>query len=84
MIETKLTSIRLELKTLEKIEACAAKHRYWKRSAVINNILSAVFENFSEREIYDMMRTYNWTHNVVDCKFEITDVLRPKNTSRNG
>lgn len=77
MITKKLTSIRLDEDTLEKIEKFAKDRDYWKRSDVINNILRAVFENFDEKQIYDMVCIYRWNKNIVNAEFEITDVLKP-------
>lgn len=75
MERTKLTSIRLELDVCDKIEELAKQHDYWKKSSIINSLLAAVLFNFDSREIYDMLRTYNWNRNRVDCKFEITKDL---------
>lgn len=52
----KLISARIEPKTLDQIDAWLRLHRYWKRNTVINGILTAVFNTFSEKEIYDMVR----------------------------
>lgn len=52
----KLISARIEPKTLDQIDAWSAQYRYWKRNTVINGILTAVFNTFSEKEIYDMVR----------------------------
>lgn len=76
-MEKKLTSIRLDSDTLDKIEKLAAVHTYWKRSDIINNVLRAVFENFDDGAIYDMIRVYAWRKNVVKCDFEITNDLKP-------
>lgn len=76
-MEKKLTSIRLDSDTLKKVEKVTVKHRYWNRSDIINNVLRAVFENFDDDAIYDMIRYYAWQKNVVNCNFEITDELKP-------
>ena len=52
----KLISARIEPETLERIDAWLAQHRYWKRNTVINGVLTAVFNTFSKKEIYDMCR----------------------------
>lgn len=52
----KLISARIEPVTLEQIDEWLTLHRYWKRNAVINGVLTAVFNTFSEKEIYDMVR----------------------------
>lgn len=76
--EKKLTSIRFDVPVLEAAQKFTADHRYWKKSDVINSVLAAVFENFSESEIYDMVRTWSWRDKKVETKFEITDERRPK------
>ena len=77
-IEKKLTSIRFDVPVLEAAQKFTADHRYWKKSDVINAILAAVFENFGESEIYDMVRRWSWERKKVNAKFEITDEPRPK------
>lgn len=52
----KLISARIEPETLELIDKWLRHHIYWKRNAVINGVLTAVFNTFSEKEIYDMVR----------------------------
>lgn len=74
--EKKLTSIRLDADVLEEIERFLEKNRYWKRSDVINLVLRAVLENFSDWDILTMMRYWNWAQKKVDVKFEVTDFKR--------
>lgn len=77
MERTKLTSIRLETESLEKIDNFVKTRTYFKRSDVINNILAAVLQNFTEGEVYDMVCRYRWNRNVVNTKFEVTQELKP-------
>lgn len=56
MENKKLISTRLDPQTLEKIEKFQSRHTYWKRNTVISRVLDAVFDNFDERDIYDMVR----------------------------
>lgn len=77
MDNTKLISIRLEEKSFQKIEQLATAHYYWKRSGVINNLLSAVLENFSDEDIERMLHRYKWEKNVVVAKFEVTEEIKP-------
>ena len=51
--------------------------RYYKKSEVINNILTAVFENFTDEQIRDMISRYKWWKNKVETKFEPTQELKP-------
>ena len=76
MERTKLTSIRLEIDTLKEIEEIISGERWYKRSDVINNILAAVFRNFTKEEIRNMVYRYKWWQNVVDAKFEPTKELK--------
>ena len=67
----KLVSARIEPRTLENIEKFCKNHRYWKRNAVINGILTAVFDHFEDGDIYDMVRTWTVNKDQVDCKYKI-------------
>lgn len=82
MEERKLTSIRIPVDVLQKIDKIVAYHHYWKRSEVINGLLLAVVSNFNDEQIYNMVRRWNWQQNVVKAEFEITKELKtPKNHS---
>lgn len=54
----KLISARVDPATLAKIDQFLTRHTYWKRNTVIAGVLDAVFDNFTEAELYDMVR-YN-------------------------
>lgn len=84
MNETKLTSIRIPVDVLQKIEKIVKDHRYWKRSEVINNLLAAVVCNFNDGQIYDMLRSWDWRNNVVKAEFEITKELKAPKDRSNG
>ena len=77
MERTKLTSIRLENEIRDQVDKLAEKHIYWKRSAVINNLLKAVLKNFTDAQIYDMLCAHRWRRNIVKTDFTITDELGP-------
>lgn len=66
-----LVSCRIDPETLKKIEAINKKHHYWKRNTIINGILTAVVDNFTEQEIYDMIRYWRQGHDEVKANFEI-------------
>lgn len=66
-----LVSCRIDPETLEKIEALTKKHYYWKRNTVINRILTAVMDNFTGQQVYDMIRYWRQGHNEVKAEFEI-------------
>ena len=67
----KPVSTRLDPKTLEAIDKFVATRSYWKRNSVINQVLTAVFDNFTETEIYDMVRYRRRSNYTVEAKFEI-------------
>lgn len=81
---TKLTSIRLDEKVLQKIEEFVKDHRYWNRSNVINNILESVLSNFNPGEVYDMVRTSLYRGYEVDCHYEITEYRKKDGGKENG
>lgn len=62
MENKKLISTRLNPQTLVKIENFANKYYYWKRNTVISNVLDAVFDNFDDKAIYDMVRYIRHYH----------------------
>lgn len=68
-----LISARLDTDTLAKIEKFAARHSYWKRNTIINMLLTTIFKDFNERQIYDMVRRNNFSDQMVECEYEITD-----------
>lgn len=74
----KLTSVRIDPDTLEKIEEFVSKHDYWTKNGVINSILTAVMERFSERDIYDMCRTWQFTNEPITAIYKINEVPKPK------
>ena len=74
----KLTSVRIDPDTLEKLEKFTANHYYWTRNAVINNILTAVVNRFSENDIYDMVRTNTFSKDPITAVYRINQVPNPK------
>lgn len=70
----KLLSVRISPDTLESIDAFAAKHEYWSRNAIINQVLTSVFSHFDEKEIWDMMRCQLHSGNPVSAHFKIVDI----------
>lgn len=74
---TKLTSIRLEKRTSDKIDEVIKKERYYTRSDVINNLLRCVLFKFTEGQIHEMMLRYRWNRNKCITQFEVTNELEP-------
>lgn len=66
-----LVSCRIDPETLKKIEETQSRHYYWKRNTLINGILTAVFDNFTDRQIYDMVRYCRQCHDETKAEFEI-------------
>ena len=73
----KLMSVRLDPETVKKIDEFCAKHQYWKRNAVINGVLVAVFKYFCPGDVYDMIRADLFKQNVVKASFDLTNDLKP-------
>lgn len=74
----KLTSVRINPDTLEKIEKFVQKHEYWTKNTVINCVLTTVMERFSDRDIYDMVRTWEFTKEPITAIYKINQVPKPK------
>lgn len=67
----KLLSVRLDPSTVMNIEKFAIKHTYWKRNTVIDYVLTAVFDNFDEKTIYDMVRYNRKSHKDASGSFSL-------------
>lgn len=74
----KLTSVRIDPDTLEKIEEFVSKHDYWTKNGVINGILTTVMQRFSDRDIYDICRTWQFTKEPITAIYKINQVPKPK------
>lgn len=72
----KLLSVRIDPETLEKIEAFTKRHTYWNRNSVINSLLTTLFMDFTDRQIYDMVRRLWFKKNEIKVDYEITDMLK--------
>lgn len=73
----KLTSVRLDPDMLESLENFVSKHEYWTKNGVINSVLTAVFKRFSEKDIYDMVRTWDGTKNPITAIYRIENLPNP-------
>lgn len=56
MENLKQISVRIDPKTLEKIDTLQKVHWYWKRNTIINHLLTAVVDSMDSRALYDMLR----------------------------
>lgn len=72
-----LMSVRIDPDTIKKLDDFCSRHRYWKRNTVINAILYAVMNNFTEKDIYDMARTNPLTKETITAKYEIIKTIIP-------
>lgn len=56
MAQINLTQISAKIDhiTLARLDGFLLLHPYWKRNTIINGILTAVVNNFTDAEIYDM------------------------------
>lgn len=60
MANTTLISVRIDTDTLEKIEEFAEHRRYWKRSGIINSVLTSIFLNAQPEDIQELITW--WRH----------------------
>lgn len=66
-----LVSCRIDPETLKKIERQTEKHYYWKRNTIINGILTAVVDNFTDQQVYDMVRYWRKGDHETKAEFKI-------------
>lgn len=78
MENKKLLSVRLDPTTLANIEKFASKHTYWKRNTVISAVLDAVFDNFDEKSVYDMVRYSRHFHENASGSFSLEKLTQSK------
>lgn len=63
-------SIRLGSEEVQRLDALAKVHFYWKRSGIIRGILLAVFRALSDAQIYDLVR-YGYNTSWIEIKVDI-------------
>lgn len=71
----KLLSIRIDPETLEAIEKFTKDHPYWNRNSVINNLLTTLFKDFTDKQRYDMARRVFFRKNEIKAEYEITNLM---------
>ena len=71
----KLLSIRINPDTLEAIEKFTVDHPYWNRNSVINNLLTTLFKDFTDKQLYDMARRVFFAKNEIKAEYEITNLM---------
>lgn len=58
---------------LERIEKFRSSRPYWKRNAVINNVLTAVLLNADDKTIYDLCRWWKSSGDKLEIKVDICE-----------
>lgn len=71
-----LISARIDAETIQKIEKFTERHSYWKRNSIINNLLMTIFRDFTDKQIYDMVRRNNFKDQCVRVDYEICDYVQ--------
>lgn len=84
MRDKKLISMRLDEDVIQYVEAFCKNHRYWKKTTVLNALLSAVVHNFTEEDVYNMARWPLYRQNEVACHFEITQYMKKPKSKEDG
>lgn len=83
MEKLKQISVRIDPKTLEKIDTLQKTHWYWKRNTIINRLLTAVVDGMDSRTIYDMLRYSRYSHPKPRGSFYLPEKL-PLNQEKNS
>lgn len=78
MKNLQLISVRLDPDDLEALSKFCQRHYYWKRNAVICGIISAVMRDFTEKQIYDMVRRNRFGSEIVTAEYRIEQVPAPE------
>lgn len=72
MENLQLVSCRLDPAMLKRIEKFRSSRPYWKRNAVINNVLTAVLLNADDKTIYDLCQW--WPHSGKKLDIKVSQV----------
>lgn len=80
----KLISVRINPDVLREIDYMALMHEYWKRNAIINNLLETIFNCFTAEEIYDMVRRSYHPCSSIEAKFKIGPIYKEQDLSTNS
>lgn len=82
MENLKQISVKIDPKTLEKIDTLQKIHWYWKRNAIINRLLTALFDSMDSKALYDMLRYSRYYHPKPRGSFYLPEKL-PLNSAAN-
>ena len=72
----KQLSVKIDPETLKKIDKKACEFYSYKRNAIINNVLTAIFFNASSKDIDKLVRY--WRHGNKELKIEISEEASSK------
>lgn len=78
MKNLQLISVRLDPDDLDALSKFCQQHYYWKRNAVICGIISAVMRDFTDKQVYDMVRRNRFGAERVTAEYRIEQVRAPK------
>lgn len=67
----KQISAKIDPETIAKLERIQKVHYYWKRNTIINGILTAVVDTFTDEEIYDMVRYFRFIDYKTEGSFKL-------------
>lgn len=59
MGKLKITSIRLDTDTADRIADLTLKHPYWNRSIIINQLLAVILQCSGEDTLFEILSTRN-------------------------
>lgn len=71
MQNLKQISVKIDPETLKKIDKKACEFYSYKRNAIINNVLTAIFFNASSKDITKLIQY--WRHGNKKLKIEISE-----------
>ena len=79
MESTKVITFRLTESTIKLLDDAVKRHRYWKRNAVVEQLLYFVLSKLSNKDIYDIIRTYKYDRErFTALRLELTDMTKGK------
>lgn len=79
MERTKVISFRFEESTIKLIDDAVSRQRYWKRNALVEQLLFFVLSKLSNKDIYDIIRTYKYDRErFTALRLELTDMTKGK------
>ena len=68
----KQISAKIDPETIAKLDRIQEVHYYWRRNTIINAILTAVVDTFTDEEIYDMVRYKRMFYDKTEGSFKLS------------